>query len=143
MPWEEDGELPDSEPLLFANEAFYRAFADRDVDAMADLWSRDAPVSCLHPGWEPLFDRSEVISSWVAILTAPEAPDIRYVNPRAQLYGDVGSVVCYEELPGGILVATNIFVREGNIWKMVHHQGAPTSAAVPASEMPAGGGAVH
>jgi hypothetical protein len=134
--------MSDTDSLLFANEAFYRAFADKDMDAMADLWSRDAPVSCIHPGWGPLFDRSEVMSSWAAILGAPEAPDIRCFNPTVQLYGDLGTVICFERLPGGTLVATNIFVRQGSVWKMIHHQGAPTSTVVPAEENPSGG-AVH
>ncbi len=133
--------MSDTASLLFANEAFYRAFADKDMEAMADLWSRDQPVSCVHPGWGPLFDRSEVLSSWAAILNAPEAPDIRCVNPTVQLYGDLGTVICFEKLQGGTLVATNIFVRQGSLWKMIHHQGAPTSAA-PAQERPSEG-AVH
>ncbi len=134
--------MSDTDSLLFANEAFYRAFADKDMEAMADLWSRDQPVSCVHPGWGPLFDRSEVLSSWAAILNAPEAPDIRCVYPTVQLYGDLGTVICFEKLQGGTLVATNIFVRQGSLWKMIHHQGAPTSADAPAEEGPSGG-AVH
>ena len=109
---------------------------------MDDLWSLDHPVSCIHPGWGPLFDRSEVLSSWAAILGAPEAPDISCVNPTVRPYGDLGTVICFEKLPGGILVATNIFVRQGSLWKMIHHQGAPTSAEVQDDESPSGG-AVH
>jgi hypothetical protein len=135
-------DLSDTDSLLFANEAFYRAFADRDVEAMADIWSREHPVSCLHPGWGPLSDRSEVISSWAAILSSPEAPDIACLSPRARICGDVGIVICFERLRDGLLVATNMFVREGSLWKMVHHQGGPTSADAPADEAPAGG-AVH
>jgi hypothetical protein len=135
-------DLSDTDSLLFANEAFYRAFADRDVEAMADIWSREHPVSCLHPGWGPLSDRSEVISSWAAILSSPEAPDIACLSPRARVCRDVGIVICFERLRDGLLVATNMFVREGSVWKMVHHQGGPTSVAAPPDEAPAGG-AVH
>jgi hypothetical protein len=134
--------MSDTEALLFANEAFYQAFADKDMEAMTDLWSDDHPVSCVHPGWGPLFDRSEVLSSWAAILGAPEAPGIRCVRPKAQQYGDLGTVICFEKLPGGILVATNMFVRQGSLWKMIHHQGAPTSAEVP-DDAGTSGGAVH
>ena len=130
--------MSDTESLLFANEAFYRAFADRDMQAMADIWSRERPVSCLHPGWGPLFARSEVISSWAAILSSPDAPKIRCINPRPQLFGDVGTVICFEQLEGGLIVATNIFVREGSLWKMVHHQGGATSVPAPAEEATAG-----
>ena len=134
--------MSDRESLLFANEAFYRAFADKDMDAMADLWSDDHPVSCIHPGWGPLVDRAEVISSWAAILGAPGEIGIRFLNPTAQLFGDLGIVICFERLQGGTLVATNIFIRQGRLWKMIHHQGAPTSAGVRAAETPSGG-AVH
>lgn len=131
--------MSDTEAVLFANETFYRAFADKDMDVMADLWSRDNPVSCLHPGWGPLFDRSEVISSWAAILNAPEAPGIRCLSPKALLFQDVGTVICFEQLDAGLMVATNIFIREGSLWKMVHHQGGPTSVDAPAERSPAGG----
>jgi len=134
--------VSDTDSLLFANEAFYRAFADKDMEAMADLWSHGHPVSCIHPGWGPLFDRSEVMSSWAAILDAPGALDIRCVGPTVQLYGDLGIVICFENLQGGTLVATNIFVRHGSLWKMIHHQGAPTSANAPPEQSPSGG-AVH
>jgi len=43
----------DIQAALFANEAFYRAFADRDIDAMDALWARGEPVLCIHPGWPP------------------------------------------------------------------------------------------
>ena len=123
--------MPDSEAVLFANEAFYRAFADRDVAAMEALWSRAAPVACLHPGWGPIFGRDEVMASWAAIVAAPGAPDIRCHAPRAHILGDVARVVCFEEIAGSLLVATNLFVREGRLWKMVHHQAGPTAAAPP------------
>jgi hypothetical protein len=42
--------IADREQVLFANEAFYRAFADRDIDAMDALWARGEPVLCIHPG---------------------------------------------------------------------------------------------
>ncbi len=63
--------------ILFANEAFYRAFADRDGAAMEDAWSRDQRITCIHPGWPPLTGRDEVMQSWLGILGNSEAPDIK------------------------------------------------------------------
>ena len=134
--------MSDTDSVLFANDAFYQAFADKDMEAMADLWANDQPVSCLHPGWGPLLELSEILSSWAAILGAPEAPGIRCIRPTVQLHGDVGTVVCFEQLPGGTLVATNIFVRQGSLWKMIHHQGGPTSVTVREDDAPSTG-AVH
>jgi hypothetical protein len=119
--------MPESEAVLFANEAFYRAFADRDLSAMEALWSEAAPVSCIHPGWAPLFGRDEVLRSWAAIIGAPGAPDIACRGARARLYGDTAFVVCFEGLGGEYLIATNVFVRESRLWRMVHHQSGPTA----------------
>ena len=53
--------MPDREALLFANEAFYLAFADRDMEAMETTWSATTPVACIHPGWGVLTGRDEVL----------------------------------------------------------------------------------
>lgn len=128
--------MSDNDAVLFANEAFYQAFADRDLKAMEDIWSRMAPVSCIHPGWAPLFGRNEVMTSWAAIVSAPGAPDIACRGARAQVYGVTASVVCFEQLGKEFLVATNLFVREGSVWRMVHHQAGPTSGEPAPEEEP-------
>ena len=46
--------MSDEEAVLAANEAFYRAFAARDFAAMDALWAAEAPVACIHPGWDAL-----------------------------------------------------------------------------------------
>jgi hypothetical protein len=126
--------MPDTDAVLFANEAFYQAFAERDIEAMEELWSRAAPVSCIHPGWGVIFGREEVMRSWIAIITSEGAPQITYHGAVASLYGDTAFVVCFEMLGENVLIATNVFVREGHIWKIVHHQAGPTSAAPPPEE---------
>lgn len=119
--------MSDNDAVLFANEAFYRAFADRDEDAMIALWSETAPVACLHPGWEPLFGLEDVLSSWLAIIRNPESPAILCHDAHAHVLGDAAFVICFEEIGGSFLAATNIFVQEGRVWKMVHHQAGPTA----------------
>lgn len=125
--------MSDLDAVLFANEAFYRAFADRDFDAMDSLWSVSAPVCCIHPGWEAIYERDDVIESWRAILSGGTPPAITCVAPRVYFYGDAAFVVCFEEINGDLLIATNYFVREEGLWKMVHHQAGPTRAVLPES----------
>lgn len=127
--------MSDNDAVLFANEAFYRAFADRDLRAMDEAWARSHPVACIHPGWEPLFGRDAELRSWQAILAGPQSPRIDCVAPRAFVLGAAAYVICFEDLDGGYLVATNVFVREGSLWRMIHHQAGPTAAA-PAREQP-------
>ena len=113
-------------PFCLPTKPFTALFADRDEDAMDDLWSVSEQVACLHPGWGPLFGREEVLSTWTAIIRNPDSPILCH-DAHAHVYGETAYVICFEEIAGNFLVATNVFVREGRLWKMVHHQAGPTS----------------
>lgn len=125
--------MSDREQVLFANEAFYLCFAGGDAEGMDQVWARDAAVSCIHPGWEALFGRDRVMESWRSIIRAG-SPDIRCRTPEVALYGDAATVICFEEVEGSFLIATNVFVRESGSWRMVHHQAGPTRGAPPAED---------
>jgi ketosteroid isomerase-like protein len=114
--------MTDSDAVLAANLEFYRAFAARDLAAMDRLWARQAPVACLHPGWTALTEREAIMESWSGILSNPDAPRIACFDEQVLLYGSVALVLCEEELEGGTLAASNLFVREDDEWRIVHHQ---------------------
>jgi len=126
--------MAETDAVLFANEAFYRAFTDRDMRAMNEVWAREHPIACIHPGWEPLFGRDAVLGSWQAILAGAQSPGIACRDPRPFVHGGAAHVICYEELGGTYLIATNVFVREGSLWRLVHHQAGPTAGAPPRTE---------
>ena len=65
--------MDDESAVLAANDAFYVAFATGDIEAMGRLWADRPQVSCVHPGWAPLFGRAEVMASWRAVLAKPPA----------------------------------------------------------------------
>ncbi|HKK31653.1 MAG TPA: nuclear transport factor 2 family protein [Alphaproteobacteria bacterium] len=113
--------------LVAANEAFYDAFDTGDMQAMEALWAREHDVACLHPGAEPLFGREAVLRSWADILSGSGRPAIQCLDPRPIAFERAGVVVCFELLAGGRLVATNAFVTENGVWRMVHHQAGPIS----------------
>ena len=107
--------------ILAAHQAFYRAFNERDVDAMAELWARSAPVACTHPAWAVLTGRDKVLSSWRAILTNPDAPSIEVRDEVVHRFEDFAVVLCREIVQGSPVEATNVFAREDGAWRMVHH----------------------
>ncbi|MBL8832708.1 MAG: nuclear transport factor 2 family protein [Rhodospirillales bacterium] len=111
--------------VLFANEAFYRAFADRDFKAMAGLWANDLAAVCIHPGWPALTGRARILASWERILGG-QAPAVACHLPEVHFVGETALVVCYEAIRDDWLVATNGFAREGGRWRMVFHQAGPT-----------------
>ncbi len=124
--------------VLEANEAFYRAFADRDPAAMAALWAERHPVACIHPGWDVLAGRLEVLASWRGILESPDAPSISCSLAEAHLLGDTAFVTCHEIVSGGRLAATNVFVRESGAWRIVHHQATPIAPGQARAREPSG-----
>lgn len=117
--------MSDIAAVIFANKAFYAAFAGRDMAAMNDTWARVAGVSCIHPGWPPITGREAVMKSWRSILLNPASPAIVCHRPQAFLLGEAAYVVCFEQVGETVLAATNVFVREEGSWKMVHHQAGP------------------
>lgn len=117
--------MPETEKILFANEAFYRAFADRDIQAMDAVWSRSGPLACIHPGWDVLTERDAIMESWRAIFSNPNQPAIRFANALARLFGSAAFVTCHESVADAFLVATNFFHDEDGQWKLVHHQASP------------------
>ena len=120
--------------VLAANQAFYDAFKAGDMAAMAAAWAEAAPVACAHPGAPLLVGRATVLESWASILGSPDRPEITCQQPQAHLLGESAFVTCYERFGserGATLLATNILVKEGGQWRLVHHHAGPTPVAPP------------
>ncbi len=121
--------MSEHDAILFANAAFYAAFSSHDAEAMERAWSVDRPVSCIHPGRPAISGREAVMRSWQAILGNPEVLRISPHAEKVHVEGDVAVVTCVEQvvIAAGpqYLAATNVFVRTGAIWTMVHHHASP------------------
>jgi ketosteroid isomerase-like protein len=121
--------MSEHDAILFANAAFYAAFTARDMAALEKVWAKDKPLSCVHPGRSAITGREAVMRSWRAILDNPEAPRISCHGEKIQVHGDTAVVTCVEQLAlasgAQFLMATNVFVRTGSIWAMVHHHAGP------------------
>jgi len=120
--------MAEIETLLFANEIFYDAFSERDIQQMRSLWRNSDDILCIHPGWGALRGYNDVLESWTLILGAPAKTKIIPINPIATIAGAVGSVVCLEQIENNYLIATNLFLFEDKSWLMIHHHAGPTSA---------------
>ncbi len=129
--------MSDAAAVLNANDAFYAAFARRDLAAMDEVWAHGEPICCIHPGWSALYGREEIMASWASIFTADDDPPIRCEDTDVRVNGDAATVICEEHLGEALLVATNTFVRQQGVWRMWHHHAGPVARRVkPAKASP-------
>lgn len=126
--------MSDEARVLFANDAFYAAFAGADMSAMDALWSQEHPVSVIHPGAAITRGRVDVLASWAAILDGVDSFDIEFRQPVVQMLDRSALVLCYERVGAHSLIATNVFVHEGKNWKLVHHQSGPSPSLPDAGD---------
>jgi len=117
------------EAVLEANDAFYRAFNQKDAAAMDEVWARSTEVGCIHPGWNVLRGRDAVMESWTGILSNPNQPRIVSGGAAVIFLGEVAAVLCRELVAGSPLAATNLFVQEDGVWKLAHHHSGPVSSS--------------
>jgi len=123
----------DTDGVLSANEAFYRAFAEADLLAMDALVARRHHVSIIHPGWPVVTGRAPVMETWQMIF-ASGPQSVSPVNPEVLPYGEAALVILYEKAGHDYLAASNLFIREDGDWRLLHHQAGPIAA--PAPDMP-------
>lgn len=113
------------ESIISANDDFYLAFNNSDMEKMESVWSREREVSVIHPGWDLLTGLGEVLMSWRQILKNSTFKKISCDNVWVNIMDEFANVACIEHLDDVELIATNLFVLEGDEWKIVHHQAGP------------------
>ena len=121
------------EELTQMNKAFYEAFESLDIMRMDGLWAQKDYVTCIHPGWTLRSGWPEVRDSWVLIFNNTFSMEFELSDMQVQVAGDLGWVVCMENIVSrqgetekqSRVLATNLFERFGDEWKMIHHHGSP------------------
>ena len=121
------------EEIKAANQRFYDAFSDLDISAMDRIWENSDRAMCVHPGWSPLIGWEAVRMSWDRIFqnTSLMLFNIGYIN--AVVVGDCGWITCTENISSVLqgtasnfgILATNIFVRTPEGWRMIAHHASP------------------
>lgn len=121
-----------------ANNAFYWAFSQADFAAMDRLWSETLAVSCYHPGAAPLLGRSDVLNSWRQIFMNGHPAEIKFLPQQMTVVGGIGIACGLEVVGNGRFACTNLYAKEGENWRMIHHQGGPViPAAIRSGARPA------
>ncbi|BAG20922.1 nuclear transport factor 2 family protein [Streptomyces griseus] len=125
-----------------ANTAFYEALERGDHDELSGRWlpGEDLTVSCVHPGWPVLTGRGDVLRSYALIMANTEYIQFFLTDVNISMTEDTALVTCTENilsggpaeegdalgpLVGQLVVATNVFRRTADGWKLWSHHGSP------------------
>ncbi len=107
--------MPDD--VRAANQAFYDAHEQRDMEAMREVWEHTDRVVCVHPGWPILRTWRVVEESWRRILEGPGRNQFIVTNDVVAVHGDLAWVTLDENLvqgaSTGTVAATNVFAAVG------------------------------
>lgn len=124
------------EEVVKANDRFYTAIKNGDVDQLNDIWVKDESVKCVHPGWPMLHGWEAVAQSWKNIFSNGSTLDIELQDVETQISGNSAWVICIEkisykiadEIQHGFAQSTNIYKYDGSNWMMVLHHASPVPA---------------
>ncbi|NEP18298.1 MAG: nuclear transport factor 2 family protein [Leptolyngbya sp. SIO4C1] len=119
--------------VLAANQAFYRAFEKKDIEAMEAACSKGIGSLCIHPGRSAVRGWEKIYQSWQQIFKATRYLEIDTEVISVEVSGDLAYVVLVEnvmQVAGNRRLtarsmATNVFEQMGGQWYLVHHHGSP------------------
>jgi hypothetical protein len=120
---------PPQHALIRANDAFYRALENRDLDAMDGLWLHEGWVRCIHPGRDAIVGWPAVRGSFEDIFRRTRLIHVTPTSIDVMVFGEIGVIACVENITTGsedemgmmVAQATNIFRLAGAGWRMMHH----------------------
>jgi ketosteroid isomerase-like protein len=115
-----------------AEAAFYAAFETRSLAAMMAVWADDDSIACLHPLAAPLNGRAAVRAGWQSMFEAAgqfrvEVQLTHEIREPASVLRIVREylTIGQEEAPRPPVLATNVYRRDGDGWRMILHHASP------------------
>jgi len=133
---------PEQEAVARANQSFYRAFETLKIEAMEQVWAKDADIQCGHPGWRILRGWGPVMASWKRIFENTPSMQFTLTDVNIQISGDVAWVTLYENLNSSIqgqtfsaaILTINMFQNTADGWRMILHHGSSVSQGIDQDE---------
>lgn len=119
--------------VLAANVAFYRAFETLEMQEMEKVWLRASYIKCIHPGWPLLCGWGPVMTSWERIFANTFSMRFALTDVRVEVLGSLAWVVLMENLEShsydgpsrAQVLTTNVFEKRDGQWFIVHHHASP------------------
>jgi ketosteroid isomerase-like protein len=113
---------------------FYEALQRGDIEQLMSIWSDDDDVACVHPGGPRVVGHGAVRASFDAIFAGGSIP----VRPeQVRRVGNAGcsvhhvlervDVATAEGLQTAWVLATNVYLKTPQGWRLVLHHASPGS----------------
>ncbi len=118
--------------------AFYEALNRADVESLMALWADDEEIVCIHPGGPRLHGHAAIQQSWQAILEKGGLqirPSQLYEskNLMSSVHTVIEGVTATGTAEPAHLVATNVYMKTPQGWRIVLHHVSVAPGPVPAS----------
>jgi hypothetical protein len=154
--------VDDCGAVLQANSAYYRAFSEKNIQSMEQVWMPDNASVCIHPSAKPLVGAKDVLACFQTMFKSSDGAFQRnWLEPnqiRLSVKGATAIVTCEEYVYARRFVrgkkrqteliqklqATNIFRKVGSKWYVTYHHSswhADSEAAKMALKTHSGGAA--
>jgi ketosteroid isomerase-like protein len=120
---------------------FYEALREADIDKLMAVWSDDDDIVCVHPGGPRAIGARAIRASFEAIFKRGGIP-VRAGTPRRTVSIDSAvhnlvETVTIEGREGtqqGYVVATNVYLKTTQGWRMVAHHASPGTTHEPGED---------
>jgi len=116
-----------------AEKAFYTAFEQADIKQMMSIWANDAFISCVHPMSVIQQGFNSVANSWRQIFSNNEKIHFQISYEQRDTNDNIAVHVVTESIylqnnssPRPPILATNIYKRTDQGWKMILHHASPS-----------------
>ena len=111
---------------------FYEALREGDIDKLMALWADDDEVVCVHPGGGRLVGLLAIRGAFEAIFAngrIPVQPEqvqrVRSIDAAVHNVVERIQVQSAEGVQVGVVIATNVYLRTTQGWRMVAHHASP------------------
>ena len=119
---------------------FYEALQNADLDKLMAVWSDDEEVTCVHPGGPRISGHAAIRASFESIFTngaiALQPQRVRRLHTLGCAVHHLVEHISVADAQGSrraCVLATNVYVKTAQGWRMVAHHASPGSeAAEPA-----------
>lgn len=113
-----------------ANQAFYEAYRDRNIEAMSEVWIHSPHARCVHPVWELAVGWPDIRDSWEELFRSIEHADFQLEDVHIEVAGRIAwvNLLAYASVhteDGDVMsaasIATNVFELSEGEWRLTLH----------------------